>query len=112
MHTYFIKVNYEICNFIYVFHTLYKFIHFFFFLRLPNDDYFYLYRISYMYYIVLGFIVTFVIALIITAIFPESNCDDPNLFTPFVAKRLRNPEFLMDNTVQKVVIFLCTFFKD
>jgi len=63
-----------------------------------------------MYYIVLGFAVTFVIALIVSAISPESNCDDPDLFSPFVAKRLRKPDFLLDSTVKKVNFFITFFY--
>ncbi|XP_025411164.1 putative sodium-dependent multivitamin transporter [Sipha flava] len=63
---------------------------------LQNDsNYLYLYRISYMYYIVLGFIVTFIVALIISAVFKESYCNNPDLFTPFVAKRLRKHGLLL-----------------
>lgn len=50
--------------------------------------YAYLFRISYMYIIVIGFIVTFTVALIVSSIFREPDCDNPDLFTPFVAKRL------------------------
>jgi sodium-coupled monocarboxylate transporter 8/12 len=78
----------------------------FFFLRLQNDsNYLYLYRISYMYYIVLGFIVTFIVALIISAVFKESYCNNPDLFTPFVAKRLRKHGLLLKIKSTKMVHF-------
>lgn len=48
-----------------------------------------------MYYIVLGFIVTFLVALLVSAIFPTSDCDNPDLFTPIVAKRLRKRGLLL-----------------
>ncbi|XP_025404788.1 putative sodium-dependent multivitamin transporter [Sipha flava] len=58
-----------------------------------HDDYMYLYRISYMYYIVLGFLVTLVVALIVSALFRGKNRDlNPDLFTPFVARRLKRRE--------------------
>lgn len=71
-------------------------------LRLPQEDkYLYLYRISYMYYIVLGFIVTCVVALIVSAIFHESDCNNPDLFMPFIEKRLRKQELLLENNSVK-----------
>lgn len=46
-----------------------------------------------MYYIALGFAVTFIVALIVSAIFRGVNHDyNPDLFTPFVAKRLKRRE--------------------
>lgn len=57
---------------------------------LPKDGYVYLYRISYLYYIVLGFMVTFVVAMIVSAIFRGTSCVyNPDLFTPCVANRLK-----------------------
>jgi len=62
----------------------------FFFRVLHEDGYFYLYRISYLYYIVLGFMVTFLVAMIVSAIFRGTNRDyNPDLFTPYVANRLK-----------------------
>lgn len=78
------------------------------FYRLPNDNYLYIYRISYMYYIVLGFIITFVVALLISAISPESNCDNLDLFTPFVAKRLRKHGSILKNNLVNMVFFFLT----
>lgn len=62
-----------------------------FFSRVPHEDsYIYLYRISYLYYIVLGFMVTFVVAMVVSAIFRGTNRDyNPDLFTPYVANRLK-----------------------
>lgn len=56
-----------------------------------------------MYTIVLGFLVTFVVALIISAIFPEPKCDNPDLFTPFVAKKIRKQGVLLKNNELKMV---------
>ncbi|KAL4148785.1 hypothetical protein QTP88_002943 [Uroleucon formosanum] len=60
-----------------------------------SDNYFYWHRISYMYGIVLGFMVTFLVALVVSSIFKEERCDNPDLFTPFVAKRLRKSGLLL-----------------
>ncbi|VVC33669.1 Sodium/solute symporter [Cinara cedri] len=60
--------------------------------------YFYFFRISYMYIIVIGFIVTFIIALIVSGIIREPDCDNPDLFTPFVAKRLLRKNQLYYNS--------------
>lgn len=58
--------------------------------RSHHDGYIYLYRISYMYYVVLGFAVTLIVANIVNAIFHGTNRDhNPDLFTPFVANRLK-----------------------
>lgn len=88
---------------IYIFSRyLFSFIILFIFLRLPQENnYLYLYRISYMYYIVLGFIITFVVALIVSAIFHEANCNNPDLFMPFIAKGLRKEELLLENNSVK-----------
>lgn len=61
----------------------------------PNENYFYWHRISYMYCIVLGFMVTFLVALMVSSIFKEEHCDNPDLFTPFVAKRLKKSGILL-----------------
>ncbi|XP_050533540.1 putative sodium-dependent multivitamin transporter [Daktulosphaira vitifoliae] len=56
----------------------------------PEDGYLYLYRISYMYYIVLGFAATLLVGMIVSAIFRDpNNFIEPELFAPFVAKQLR-----------------------
>lgn len=59
-----------------------------------------------MYTIVLGFIVTFTTALIISAIFREANCDNPDLFTPIVAKRLQKQKSILKYDAVKMVIFI------
>lgn len=41
-----------------------------------------------MYTVFIGFIVALIVALIVSEINREPDCDDPDLFTPFVAKRL------------------------
>jgi len=45
------------------------------------------------------------IALAISAIFRESDCDNPDLFTPIVAKRLRKQKLILKNDAVKMVIF-------
>lgn len=66
---------------------------YFFLFRTPHDGYIYLYRISYMYYIVLGFSVTFIVGMIVSSIFCRTNREyNPDLFTPFVANRLKRRE--------------------
>lgn len=77
-----------------------------FFLRSPNDNYSYWHRISYMYCIVLGFMVTFIVALVVSSIFKEKHCDNPDLFTPFVSKRLRKSGLLLKKTFVKMVSIL------
>ncbi|XP_026677501.1 sodium-coupled monocarboxylate transporter 1-like [Diaphorina citri] len=53
-----------------------------------QDQYFYLYRISYMYYIVLGFCVTMLVGAIVSRFF-DTPSYDVNLLTPWVAARAR-----------------------
>ncbi|VVC36870.1 Sodium/solute symporter [Cinara cedri] len=58
----------------------------------PEGGYIYLYRISYMYYVVLGFAVTCMMAVIVNAIFragKNRNCN-PDLFMPIIAKNMKN----------------------
>lgn len=70
----------------------------------PNDNYSYWHRISYMYCIVLGFMVTFIVALVVSSIFKEKHCDNPDLFTPFVSKQLRKSGLLLKKTFVKMDI--------
>jgi len=67
-----------------------------------------------MYCIVLGFMVTFLIALVVSSIFKEEHCDNPDLFTPFVAKRLRKSGLLLKKKIVEMVchnvIYLCFVF--
>lgn len=58
-----------------------------------------------MYCTALGFLVTFIIALAISCILRESDCANPDLFTPFVAKRLRKQGVLLKNYPTKMVNF-------
>lgn len=58
-----------------------------------------------MYCTALGFLVTFIIALAISYIIRESDCDNPDLFTPFVAKRLRKQGVLLKNYSTNMVNF-------
>ncbi|XP_072762274.1 putative sodium-dependent multivitamin transporter [Anoplolepis gracilipes] len=59
-----------------------------------DSSYFYLYRISYMWYAPLGFLITFIVGLIISGLsrlFIKDQNDklDPNLFFPVIARRIR-----------------------
>ncbi|XP_050430507.1 putative sodium-dependent multivitamin transporter [Adelges cooleyi] len=72
----------------------------------PKIDYLYLFRISYMYYIVLGFAVTFIFGLVVSAAFGGSHYTNPDLFTPFVAERIKkqgllNKQAFMDMELRK-----------
>jgi len=58
-----------------------------------------------MYCIVLGFMVTFLVALVVSSIFKEKRCDNPDLFTPFVAKRLRKSGLLLKRNFVQMVCF-------
>lgn len=63
-----------------------------------------------MYYIVLGFLVTCIVALTVSAFTHGSDCVDPDLFTPFVAKRLKKRELLKNKMVSiKINLFSCSF---
>ncbi|XP_029178699.1 uncharacterized protein LOC114946402 [Nylanderia fulva] len=65
----------------------------FFFRSTGDSSYFYLYRISYMWYAPLGFLITFILGLIISGlsrlfIKNQNNKLDPNLFFPVIARRI------------------------
>lgn len=79
-----------------------------FIFRSSDNHYLYLFRISYMYTIVIGFFITFIVALIISAIIHEPDCNNPDLFTPFVAKRLIKQQ--LKNNRAKMVKFFITYF--
>uniref|UniRef100_A0A6M2DZL7 Putative sodium-dependent multivitamin transporter n=1 Tax=Xenopsylla cheopis TaxID=163159 RepID=A0A6M2DZL7_XENCH len=73
-------------------------------LKSDNDsDYFYLYRLSYLWYSVLGFLVTFVVGALMSVLYEsirlESRPDymhlDPNLFSPPFARRVRRKQAAM-----------------
>jgi len=49
--------------------------------------------------------VTFLIALVVSSIFKEEHCNNPDLFTPFVAKRLRKHGLLLKKKFVKMVCF-------
>ncbi|XP_012280969.1 putative sodium-dependent multivitamin transporter [Orussus abietinus] len=59
-----------------------------------NESYFYLYRISYMWYAPLGFLITIIVGLVVSNLVylcsgrERVECD-PDLFFPFVSTRLR-----------------------
>ncbi|EZA62320.1 hypothetical protein DMN91_010630 [Ooceraea biroi] len=62
-----------------------------------DSSYFYLYRISYMWYSVLGFLITFILGLLVSmlsrAINKKQTVDlDPNLFFPVIARRMRSKQ--------------------
>ncbi|CAL7942190.1 unnamed protein product [Xylocopa violacea] len=84
----------------------------------PDSSYFYLYRISYMWYCPLGFLMTFIIGLFLSfclrRIFKKQKVElDPDLFFPITAKRIRRRrrqlsdcsenELPKDDTTQKYV---------
>lgn len=57
-----------------------------------------------MYYVVLGFIITCIVAVFISVIFHGSNdYVDPDLFTPYVANRLRKKGLLLQNRTVEMV---------
>jgi len=49
--------------------------------------------------------VTFFVALVVSSIFKEERCHNPDLFTPFVAKRLRKSGLLLKKKFVKTVCF-------
>lgn len=55
-----------------------------------TNDFYYLFKISYLYYIALGFLITIVLSVLLSLIHgdPDSQAD-PELFTPLVAQYLR-----------------------
>ncbi|XP_017758968.1 PREDICTED: putative sodium-dependent multivitamin transporter [Eufriesea mexicana] len=80
------------------------------FMRKQDDSsYFYLYRISYMWYCPLGFLITFVIGLLLSfcmkRIFKKQKLElDPNLFFPIIGERIRRRReqtFGYENQVSK-----------
>lgn len=59
-----------------------------------DESYFYLYRISYMWYCPIGFLLCLMVGLVVTwtwkLIFKEDSTElDPNLFSPILASRIR-----------------------
>lgn len=69
------------------------------FRKIDDTSYFYLYRISYMWYAPLGFLITVIVGLIVSNIvrctFKRTRKElDPNLFFPIIGKRLRNKRSL------------------
>lgn len=65
-----------------------------FFRSTGDSSYFYLYRISYMWYSPLGFLITFILGLFVSnlsRLFTKDQSDelDPNLFFPLIARRIR-----------------------
>ncbi|XP_075211398.1 putative sodium-dependent multivitamin transporter [Lycorma delicatula] len=69
---------------------------------LGNENYPYLYRISYLWYVVIGFLLTMIIGILISLLshkFYGKRCSrmDPNLFTPPVANYLRKRQLIKEN---------------
>jgi len=68
---------------------------FFFFRSTGDSSYFYLYRISYMWYSLIGFLLTFVLGLLISNLSrlfiknQKNHVLDTNLFFPVIARRIR-----------------------
>lgn len=59
-----------------------------------ESSYFYLYRISYIWYSAISFVITFIIGLAVSylsrSMYDDQDAElDPDLFFPFVAKRIR-----------------------
>lgn len=63
-------------------------------------SYFYLYRISYMWYAPLGFLIAIVLGLIVSLVTRGNERElDPKLFFPFVAKKIQeNRNFKANST--------------
>ncbi|XP_035741642.1 uncharacterized protein LOC118450204 [Vespa mandarinia] len=67
------------------------------FRKIDDTSYFYLYRISYMWYAPLGFLITVIVGLLVSNIvrctFKRTQKElDPNLFFPIIGKRLRKEQ--------------------
>lgn len=67
--------------------------------KIDDTSYFYLYRISYMWYAPLGFLITVIVGLLVSNIvrcmFRRTQKElDPNLFFPVIGKRLRKKQSL------------------
>ena len=74
-----------------------------------NDLYFYLYRISYMWYCPLGSVLSFgvgwIFSWISNLILNEKPQDiDPNLFTPILASKLHKQQLKNSNEYHNTVI--------
>ncbi|XP_046736678.1 putative sodium-dependent multivitamin transporter [Diprion similis] len=78
---------------------------------LGDSSYFYLYRISYMWYAPLGFIVSVVIGLAVSTLIGLLSKKtpreiDPDLFTPLVAKRVRRRRVNLSKTSNSQILTL------
>ncbi|KAF7410553.1 hypothetical protein HZH68_004934 [Vespula germanica] len=67
--------------------------------KIDDTSYFYLYRISYMWYAPLGFLITVIVGLLVSNVvrcmFRRTQKElDPNLFFPVIGKRLRKKQSL------------------
>ncbi|CAG7816219.1 unnamed protein product, partial [Allacma fusca] len=54
-----------------------------------NDEYFYLYELSYMWYTLIGFSITLVLGCLGSLVYPETKKLDPSLFSPVIGRILR-----------------------
>lgn len=77
-----------------------------------NQEYFYLYRLSYLYTAVIGFLITYFVGFIISKLTSSSSAKDkvnPDLFFPPIAKVLRkNKESLLSQSQTNGSIHLTT----
>jgi len=77
----------------YTHERLFNKLSYFFFRNTDDSSYFYLYRISYMWYSLIGFLLTFVLGLLISNLsrlfIKNQNELDTNLFFPVIARRIR-----------------------
>ncbi|PSN35895.1 hypothetical protein C0J52_18975 [Blattella germanica] len=69
----------------------------------PQEEIFILYRISFMYYTVLGFLITIVVAAIVSYFTepPPPEKLKPTLFAPFVRRFLKTPDILTNDPAEK-----------
>ena len=77
------------------------------------DDYFFLYRISYMWYVVIGFVVTLFVGLLVSSIVTmynkkQESVPDPDLFVPFVRRYLKKKYDLVLESDDTVSISVAT----
>lgn len=70
--------------------------------RSTPDDFYYLFKISYLYYIALGFFITLTVSVLLSLIYGDSNkVKEPEHFTPLVAR------FIRRRKPKKETIYVC-----